>query len=465
MKYLIFTASTVILLFTANSCRKVPLAGNDKAGKDSLNYNSDWTYFTHGNAPPDYSVVFPQETVNTIEITLGTDKWGVIRSNMRSLFGFDFGGNTSGGLYTDKETDYIDVLLRCNGKSWKNVGFRLKGNSSLAQAWGQGVYKLPFKLNFDKFADVYPGIINQHFYGFKELTFSPSFRDQSLLREKITSDIFRLAGVPASQTAFYKVYIDFGNGLKYCGVYTAVELPEDNMIKSQFGEERGNIYKPESRLQSFKQLEFEKKNNKKTADYSDVQSLITIINSSIRSSDPEQWRTNLENIFNVRHFLKYLAVNNAIVNRDSYGNMAHNYYLYNHSINKLMWIPWDHNEAMNGNPGITGAYPGTGQEGLSLSMNEVTNDWPLIRNIIDDPVYLSVYKQNLKSFNNNVFTVSVVENLINKYQNLIFPFVIGPDGEQPGYTYLTGSTSFTNAAAELKIHLANRKALITTYVP
>ena len=36
------------------------------------------------------------------------------------------------------------------------------------------------------------------------------------------------------------------------------------MVKDQFGEDKGNIYKPESRFQSFLSTEFEKKNNKTT---------------------------------------------------------------------------------------------------------------------------------------------------------------------------------------------------------
>jgi spore coat protein CotH len=246
---------------------------------------------------------------------------------MKELFGFDFGANRLGrGGFPEEETDYVDVLLTFNGKSWKNVGFRLKGNSSLSQAWGEGIYKLPFKLNFDKFEDDYPATEDQRFYGFKKLSFSPAFRDQSLMREKITPDIFRMAGIPAAQTAFYLVYIDFGSGSKYCGIYTGVELPDDNMIAAQFGEEDGNIYKPESNFTSFTQAEFDKKNNESESNYSDVQTFITALNSSLRTSSPEQWRASVESTFNVDHFIKYLAVNNAIVNWDSYGNMAHNFY-------------------------------------------------------------------------------------------------------------------------------------------
>jgi spore coat protein CotH len=358
--------------------------------------------------------------------------------------------------------------LRFNGKEWKNVGFRLKGNSSLRNIWSQGNFKLPFRLNFDKFEDTFPQIKNQHFYGFEELSFSPAFKDPSLLHEKLASDIFRMGGIPAPQTAFYRVYIDFGSGLKYCGVYTCVEVPEDNMIKDQFGEEKGNIYKPESRLTGFIAREFEKKNNDSIPDYTDVQSFITALNQNIRLTDPAAWRKNLESTFNVSHFLKWLAINNTMVNWDTYGSMTHNYYLYNHSTRKLTWIPWDNNEALTGSPGITKTVtpgqPTGNQSGLSLTMNEVNNSWPLIRYLVDDSVYFQTYKTELKEFVAHVFNEAKMNPVIDNYHDLISPYVIGSNGEQPGYTHISNPAAFVNSGADLKTHVTARRELVSGFL-
>jgi spore coat protein H len=455
----------VFLFISIIGCRKNPVPD---AIVDPVAYNPDWTTTTHGNVSPDYTTVFPQNAINTIEITIGATNWAAIRNNMKSLYGYDFGAGGAGapGGFPATDPDYVDVTLKFNGKTWKNVGYRLKGNSTLSQSWRSGNYKLPFRFNFDKFEDQYPGIKNQHFYGFEELSFSPGAKDQSLIREKITADIFRLNGIAAPQTAFYKVFTDFGAGLKYCGVYCCVEVPEDNMVKSQLGEESGNMYKPESNFASFVQSKFEKKNNETAANYSDVQGFITALNSGLRTANPTLWRANMEAIFNVDYFTKWLATNTAIVNWDTYGSIAHNYYLYNHSINKLMWIPWDNNEALTRSPGITGTTGGGGAYALSLSMNEVNAAaWPLLRYIADDAVYMQKYKDYLKSFKNNVLTQTAMDALIDKYYTLVTPFAIGINGEQPGYTYLTGSTAFTNEKDILKTHISNRRSLITTYVP
>ncbi len=454
-----------LLLFATAvvGCRPDPA---DKIG----NSNPDWTEASHGSGTPDYNMVFPQDQVNELEITLGADQWAAIRSNMTSLFGYDFGSGAGGGppgTFPTTEPDYVQSTVKFKGKTWQHVGFRLKGNSTLGSTWRSGIYKLPFRLNFDKFEATEPSVKNQKFYGFKDLSFSPGVKDNSLIREKLASDVFRLSGIPSAQSAFYKVYIDFGDGLKYCGIYCGLELPDDNLIKQQMGEESGNIYKPESKLSTFIQTEFEKKNNELAGDFGDVSGFVKALNSSNRTTDVALWRKNLEAIFNVDHFTKYLAINNSFVNWDTYGVMAHNYYLYNHSTKGLMWIPWDNNESFSKSPGITGTSGGPTGPGnaISLTMNEVTTAWPLLNYIANDPVYFAQYKAHMKDFKNGTFQESTVFAMIDKYYDLITPFVVGTNGEQPKYTHLSSQSAFTNERAALKTHVTNRIALLNQFVP
>ncbi len=453
----------ILILVALAACRPDPIESISGS-------NPDWTEASHGNAAPDYSVVFPQDQVNELEITIGADNWTAIRSNMKALYGFDFGSGGMGGppgTFPTTEPDYVQTTVKFKGKTWQHVGFRLKGNSTLSTAWRSGIYKLPFRLDFDKFEDVQPSIKNQKFYGFKELSFSPGVKDNSLIREKLGSDIFRMAGMPAAQSAFYKVYIDFGAGMKYCGVYCGLELPDDKMVIQQLGEDAGNLYKPESKLATFIQTEFEKKNNELAGDFGDVSGFVKALQSTKRSSDVVAWRTGLEAIFNVDHFTKYLAINNAIVNWDTYGVMAHNYYLYNHSSKGLMWIPWDHNESFSKSPGIIGTTGGPTGPGnaLSLTMNEVGTGWPLINYIANDAVYFEKYKSHMRDFKNGVFQQNTLDAMIDKYYDLITPFVVGANGEQPNYTHLSNAAAFTAERAALKTHVSNRIALINQFLP
>ena len=466
MKYFL-----IILLFVLQiSC----VNKEDSIDSETSSTNPDWTEASHSNdAEPNYDVVFPQDKVNSIEITIGKTNWEAIKTDMvaknKGTFGVG-GGQTGGGGGVPpaggqpggnggaapsfgEEPEYISTTIKFNGKSWENVGFRLKGNSTLSSTWKSGIYKLPFRLNFDEYEDKHPEIKNQRFYGFKELSFSAGVKDNSLIREKVTADIFRMAGIPSAKTSFCKIYIDFGDGLKYCGVYAMVEVVDDTMIKNQIGEDAGNIYKPESNFTSFAEANFEKKNNKTEADYSDVKGAISALNASNRTSDPAIWRANLEKYMNMDQFVKWLAVNTTLVNWDTYGGMAHNHYLYNHSTQKLLWIPWDNNEAL------------TSQERVKLNLSGVANTWPLIKYVAEDQVYYAKYKTYVKEFNDNIFTTSRMNTLFENATNMITPFVNGSEKEVAPYSNLKSSSEFTAALSVLKAHVVTRNNAVKAFVP
>lgn len=434
---------------------------------DPIEANADWTDATHSNlVEPDYAVIFPQDRVNTLEIAMTAAQWKSIQSDMTANSYGTFGASSSGGGGNPPgqtgggDPAYVALSLKFNGKTWDKVGFRLKGNSSLSTAWRSGVYKLPFRLKFDEFEDQYSEIKNQRLYGFQELSMSPAYSDYSLIREKVAADLFRLGGVPAAQTAFYQVYIDFGEGRKYCGVYTMVEVIDDTMVKNQFGEDDGNIYKPESTFQTFVESQFEIKNNKTDADYADVKAFVSALNNGTRTTDPAQWRSSLEQTFNVNHYLKFLAINNTLVNWDTYGAMAHNYYLYNSPTGKLTWIPWDHNESMSGTSG-----GGGGRSAVSLAMTEVSASWPLLRYVANDPVYYAQYKLYVREFSDTVFIPSQVNALLDRYHSLISPYVIGPEATETGkYSYLSRTSDFTTALTTLKTHISTRSQAAITFV-
>jgi spore coat protein H len=160
--------SLVLALLLLTSCRADPV-GAEAAREQELAarlFNPDWTEITHGKTQPRYAVVFPQDAVNTMEIVMTSEQWAAMREDMRELWGFDFGSGQAGRCCMPsppEEPAYFDVVFRFNGREWKHVGFRLKGNSSLQTAWSSGIYKLPFRLQFDEFEDSIPEIRNQRF--------------------------------------------------------------------------------------------------------------------------------------------------------------------------------------------------------------------------------------------------------------------------------------------------------------
>lgn len=504
--------TTTILFLAVTSTFCTNMEGSNIAQKHS-----------HGkSAKPNYSIVFPDNKVNRIDIKIDAEKWDEMQADLKSNIGGSlhkmptrlekhsdenyqdsasiysinsherkahFGppsekqrsdtkmeyenirppkenrrmGPPPGGKQGGKEYEpiwaYCDVLI--NNKKWPKVGIHFKGNSSLRSTYQQGIKKLSFKLDFDQFEDEFPETKNQRFYGFKQLNLKNNYDDKSFIREKVAADLFADFGLVGPKTSFYRVFVDFGEGPQYFGLYTMVEEVDDTVIETGFLSEDGNLYKPEGLSAtfangSFRTTDMNKKSNNKTNNYSDVENLFTVLNSSLRIENYEVWKAQLSEIFDVPVFLKWLAVNTVMQNWDTYGNTLHNYYLYNNpSTNKLVWIPWDNNEAFQN---------GKMQGALSLSFDEIGEDWPFIRYIIDDADWMNEYKLNVLEFSNHTFTSERMNEIYSNHQKLLINYVVGAQGENKNYTFLENESEFAQAIDYLKQHVVERKTAVQEFL-
>jgi len=264
-----------------------------------------------------------------------------------------------------------------------------------------------------------------------------------------------------SHTAFYDLYVDHGDGAEYFGLYTLVEEVDGEVLDTQFTSDDGNLYKPEDGSANFmegtfSQEDFTKKTNEDDEDWSDIEALFTALHDDIRTSDPSTWRSNLEEVFDVDTFLKYLAVNGIIQNWDTYGLMPHNYYLYNNPDNsKLTWIPWDNNEALQ-----------EGKMGGALKLdfsNLNSNEWPLIAKIYADETYKAQYDAYLKEVIEGAFNPATIQESYDTYSSMIESYAVA---ERSGYSFLGSnkSSEFTQAISELKTHATSRESAVEDYL-
>ena len=119
--------------------------------------------------------------------------------------------------------------------------------------------------------------------------------------------------------------------------------------------------------------------------------------------------------------------------------MSHNYYLYTDPESGLVnWIPWDNNMALQNSPGGNGgaapagrnggaANPqrpgGPGQSAPSISLDEIGENWPMIRNLLDDEVYAQQYAQAVDLVITDVFTEEKMSTIYDQYADLIEKYV------------------------------------------
>ena len=465
LKNLLFLS--VILSFSL-SCQEdilVPNSGAVLEFNDTEFTTDDWTEDTHTNiSDPFYDEVFDSTQVKRLDIVINSDRWQLMTENMTALYG-TYGSNPGpgpgqgGGIDDTEDPIFVPADVFYKEKQWYRVGVRFKGNSSLQSTWSSGNLKLSFKLDFDQFEDIYPQILDQRFYGFKKLSLKNNYDDKAFIREKVSADIFRRAGLVVSQSSFYTVYVDFGNGPVYFGLYTLVEEVDDTVIRESYSNNDGNLYKPENEgstfaLGTFNEADFEKKTNEELADWTDIQQLFTALHDANRTTNPSLWRQNLDAIFDTDVFMNYLAVNTAIQNWDTYGRMQHNYFLYvNPKTNKFEWIPWDNNEALQ-----TGKMQGA----LNLDFSNLqSNAWPLIEFLYNDPIYKAKYDAYLKNVLDNAFNADQMNVIYTQYANLINEYATS---EQRGFTFLTNTSEFQQAISTLKTHVNSRKQAIQNYL-
>lgn len=432
--------SLLLLLFSA--CRP-----DDLLEQEVNSDYPDWTEETHGNSlPPDYDIAFNQEEVLQFDITITSENWTAMQENLEAYI--------ESGMVEDFVATKVPCQVRFNGIDWYEVGIYYKGKSSFDD-YADGQRKISFKLDFDEFEAEYPYLKNQRFYGFKQLNLLNNEKDESLMREKVTADLFREFGVPAAETAFYKLFIDFGEGSQYFGVYTLVEEIDDTVLDNEFGEISGNLYKPYGIGSTFRENYYTeaymgKENNVELSDYSDVFALYTVLNSSQRECDVELWKSDLEALFDVPIFLKWLAANTVIQNADSYGYKQGNYFLYNYSLTgQLTWLPWDLNKAMES------------EDALGLSLANVNETWPLIRFLIDDEDYYQAYKGYVAEFTSTVFEADMMAETYNMYYLMLKE---AASAEEAPYTYLESASDFDLGVEELKAQAVSREVAVGLFL-
>jgi spore coat protein CotH len=439
---------------------------------------------THSrNAEPDYRRVFNQEVVNRLDIRMAPGDWETVLADMQSMagrsgFGLNvgfsseqlaacsgrleanactagdpvvhgrcvqtgfppgqlacvpvIGGENAGGDETEilpRTPVYVPVDVSFDGETFRRVGFRLKGNSTLFFTWRRGSDKLPFRLNFDGLESRFPETRDQTFFGFPNLAFTNGNLDNSYLRGKVVTDLFREAGIPAAQVAFMRVYLDRGAGLSYLGLYTMLEVPDGPMLRRVFGSDRGNLYKPHGiggRWAAFDRESLPKRTNQEDEDWTDIQDAIAVLHSP--KADRASWRSRFEARFDVPVFLRWLALNTIIGNVDAYGGVSgHNYYPYGspRHRDRIFWIPWDHDLAMP-TGGLGTPLPGTP---IDLFHDRAGGNWPLIRFLLDDPMYRQMYRAQVDQLMATVFDPARVSATLRSEQARIFPHVVGPQGE------------------------------------
>jgi hypothetical protein len=282
---------------------------------------------THSTAQNPGDILFDDNTIHTIELQFDHPDF------LDSLYAH-YAYNTS----AEVSKKYLLSRITVDGTDYDSVGVRFKGYSSMTYPGDKKSLKI----------DINEYIRSQKIDGLKKINIHNSYGDPTMLREKLSYDIFQSLGVSAPRCSFAKVYINN----TYWGFYSLVEQVDKTFLKSRFGNNDGNLYKAitstlqwiDSNQNSYYN-QFDLKTNESENDWSDLLQFINVVNNV----PDNEFFDSLDKGFNYTDFLKIIATDNLLVNLDSYCFEGRNFYLYhNTSTHKFEWIPWDYNLSFSG---------------------------------------------------------------------------------------------------------------------
>ncbi len=392
-------------------------------------YWSSKTHTTQGK--PDFNGVFDQSKVQNIKIVVNSADW---QQMVQEVSEYAVSGMPASAFVPA----YRKATVICNHIGWKSVGIKFASPSDLRSAVQDNNKKYAIKLDFDQFENEVKGITDQRFYGFKKLKLFSCYGDPSYLRSKLSSDFYQSFGVPAQKAAYYALYIDYGSGPVYYGLYLMTEEVSNTTVKYAFAGDDGNLYKAETDLSSLAfgvdyKNGFSYEGPLATPDFNDLTALYNMVHSPLRTQNEALWRTQLERVFDVDLFIKWLAVSTALHNYKTYGTDGDNFYLYTiPTTNKMSFVP-----AIN----VETLYKKRSKHGINEYLLDVTTAWPIIRYVADNQVYYAAYKQYYNAFLSGYFTPQMLKGKIDSYETMLKPYI---DIEPAGISNIKSVSEFTD---------------------
>ena len=134
------------------------------------------------------------------------------------------------------EERYIQCSVVVDGESVKGVGIRPKGNSSLSMIESSDSDRYSFKIEFDQYEK------GKSYYGLDKLALNNMAQDNTYMKDYISYQMMLAMGADAPLSSFVWVTV---NGEDW-GLYLAAEGVEESFAQRVYGNDFGEIYKPDS---------------------------------------------------------------------------------------------------------------------------------------------------------------------------------------------------------------------------
>ncbi|MGJ5820536.1 CotH kinase family protein [Paludibaculum fermentans] len=268
------------------------------------------------------SKLYDSSVLHQFDLTMSPEDWALLKQN-----------------YTE-DTNYR-ASMSWSGITVPDVAVRSRGATSRS-----GV-KPSLKISIDKYVD------GARFLLQKSLVLLNMIQDPPMLRDYLSMQMFRRAGVPAPRSAYARVNV---NG-EFQGLYLLVEDIDTPFLARNFYTNTGWLYEYNlNNIYHFEDLgddpaayspdPFELKTNKKTPNTAELISFIKAVNSTT----PETFVDEIAGHLDINRLLRHLAVETYLGEIDGIAGVvgSNNFYLYQAGAGApFEFIPWDKSAALN----------------------------------------------------------------------------------------------------------------------
>ena len=329
-----------------------------------------------GEEPQDdltFERLFNDDLFKTLTIKISEAEWNRFKTKQQS------NQNQFGTMRVD-EYFKIELIYEDLDGSYtiSNVGFRNRGNTSLDWISNNDgsprINHFKFKFNY-QFSGNHTENKGRKIFNLKEIDLKYNRNNvPHYMTEAYSMEMFQHYDVYAQETSHALVKIEIGNQKYTYGVYTIFEPIDDEFIERRFEKDASNgpLYKVLWQGYGPASLQPIKNNNEigeETLTYHPSYDLKTNENEmnkhealkafiqNINQKNGVDFKDYIEENFNVKMFLRYLAVNVFLGNPDDFRSMGNNYYLYQDSKTSVWnFIPYDFDHALGNGWNPTGNY-------------------------------------------------------------------------------------------------------------
>ncbi|MFM7726376.1 MAG: CotH kinase family protein, partial [Flavobacteriales bacterium] len=287
--------------------------------------------------------------------------------------------------------------------------------------------KKSFKISFNTFD------AGGDWQNLEKLNLLATVNDPSLMRSKLSHDLFRKMGIAAARTSYTRLYINN----EYRGVYLNVEQIDEQMTSTYFDNQGdGNLYKctypadldfisnnaDDYQFANWGERHYDLKTNEYLDDYTDLSEFIATLNNTPAAN----LQCALPGKFHVSEYLKIAAIDVLLGHWDNHIFLKNNFYLYHDQLtDRIRFIPYDLDNTL-----------GIDWIGIDWTNRAIYNwsmegeERPLYTRLMQNATYRSLFSSHVDELCNGYFHPDSISQQIDHWQSLLQPHV----NEDPYYS-------------------------------